>query len=153
MIDLKLARNTSRLDNIFSIVDRITEDELKSHFARDLCILTSGYIEESVKIILESYATNNSAPNIVNYVTSTSKNLTKLNSEKIEQLLGKFNPKLTSDFINSITDEETDALDSIVANRNNIAHGRNVGISYSRAKNGYKNAKSILDNFRIILSV
>ena len=39
----------SRLDKVFCSTGKITDDEIKSHLSRYLCVLTSGYIEESFK--------------------------------------------------------------------------------------------------------
>jgi hypothetical protein len=38
---------TSRLDRVFESSKSIDDDEVKSHYARYLCVLTSGYLEEA----------------------------------------------------------------------------------------------------------
>ena len=153
MLEQRLHSITTRLDRVFNLADSIQEEEIKSHLARYLCILTSGYFEESIKIIIEYYASKNATPNIVNYVSQTTRKLTNLNTEKIENFLSSFNPKLKDDFNYLLTDEGKDALDSVIANRNNIAHGKNVGVSYIRIRNWYNNIKKIIVNIRSILSV
>jgi hypothetical protein len=153
MLDKKLTEITSRLDNAFKTADAVTEDELRSHLSRYLCILTSGYVEESIKIIIEHYASINSSPIITNYISVATKNITNLNSEKMEKLLNSFSSQWGKNFCNLLTDKEKDALDSVVANRNNIAHGRNVGVSYVRVRDWYKSIKNIIDDIRMILSV
>jgi hypothetical protein len=40
--------------------------------------------------------------------------------------------------------QRKDALDSIIANRHQIAHGRDVGLSYIRMKNYYGEVKDIV---------
>ena len=73
--------------------------------------------------------------------------------EKIEILLDSFNPTLKGKFGDIVTDQNRDALNSIVANRNNIAHGRNVGVSYVRVKDWYQETKKIMENIRSVLSI
>ncbi|MBF0553199.1 MAG: hypothetical protein HQK96_01435 [Nitrospirae bacterium] len=45
----------------------------------------------------------------------------------------------------SVKGERKDAIDSIVANRNQIAHGEYVGLSLVLMKNYYKNASEVLE--------
>lgn len=153
MIEQRLHSITSRLDQAFIIADSIQEDEIKSHLARYLCVLTSGYVEESIRIIIEYYASQNASPNIVNYVSRSTRNLANLNSERIENLLSSFNPKFKDAFTSLLSDEGKDALDSVIANKNNIAHGRNVGVSYIRVRNWYDNIKKIIVSIRSVLAV
>lgn len=64
-----------RIDNLFSISRSIPDDEIKSAVSRHLCILTSGYLELSLKEIILEYAENKSAPIVQNYIEKTIKNL------------------------------------------------------------------------------
>lgn len=153
MIDKKLHEITSRLDHAFIIADNIADDEIKSHLAKYLCVLTSGYLEESIRIIIEQYASQKASPEIVYYISNAIKGFTNLNSEKIESFLCTFNPKWGENFCNFLTDEERAAIDSIRANRNRIAHGKNVGVSYIIVKNWYKDVKCIINDLRSLLSV
>ena len=153
MIELRLHIITTKLDGVFELANIVEEDELRSHLARYLCVLTSGYVEESMKIIIEAYASKNGSPSLVKYISWHIRNLTNLNSEKIENILSSFNPSLKDSYLECLSDEQKDAFDSVVANRNNIAHGRNVGVSYVRVCNWYQQIKNTLDNIRLIMSI
>jgi HEPN superfamily RiboL-PSP-like protein len=143
--NISLYEISSRLDKVFISSRTITDDEIKSHYARYLCVLSSGYIEESVKIIIRNYTSGKGHPNILNYVEATTRNLTNLNSEKLGIFLNAFNNNWKDQFDSLVTDEEKASLDSIVANRNLIVHGQNVGISYVRVTAWHANVKKVIE--------
>lgn len=151
MTSRSLYEATARLDRVFEMSDRIDDDEAKSHLARYLCVLTSGYLEEVIKILIQDYVAAQSSPTVANHVSSRTSNLTNLNSEKIGQLLNSFSSSWRDKFIDCLSEEEKDAIDSVVANRHQIAHGRNVGVSYVRIKDWYKDIKRVVDKIRVIM--
>ena len=55
-------------------------------------------------------------------------------------------------FENIVSDEEKDAINSVVANRHLIAHGRNVGVSHVNVKAWYKNIKRFVQKISIIVN-
>lgn len=142
---------TAKLDGVFKSSERVDDDEIKSHFAKYLCVLTSGYIEESIRIIIKNYVHNNATTNVRNHFNSLTDSLTNLKIEKIENYLFSFNPTWKDQFGDLITDEEKDAINSIVANRHLIAHGRNVGVSYVNVKNWYKCSKKVIEKIELIV--
>ena len=99
----------------------------------------------SLRILLYRYASQNSNPNIANYVNNRLKGITNLNFEKTSQLLNSFSAEWREKFESLITDEQKDALGSIVANRHNIAHGRSVDITFAHLKNYYKNVIKVIE--------
>jgi hypothetical protein len=151
-----MARNnlhqiTARLDRVFEAADKVDDDEIKSHLARYLCVLTSGYLEESVKMLITNYVAAKAAPFVMNHINSTTNNIMNLNSTKIGQFLNSFSNGWKDEFDNCLSDEEKDAIDSVVANRHLIAHGGNVGVSYVRIKEWHKNIKHVIEKIGLII--
>ena len=140
-----LLSEKQRIDNLF---DRISElpvnDEFHAHWSRYLCVLISGFIENAMRILLTEYSKNKSHPNVSNYVSKQIKGITNLNNERILQLLGSFDSKWRTVVEQKISDAQKDAIDSIVANRHNIVHGRSVGITITRVKNYYLSILSVI---------
>jgi hypothetical protein len=143
---------SSRLDRAFASSNKIDDDEIKSHYARYLCVLTSGYLEECMKIIIRNYVACRSPRTILNHINSSTNNLTNLKTEKIGNYLYSFNSDWKDKFENALTDEEKDSIDSVVANRHLIAHGQNVGVSYVRVKEWYKNVKCVVEKVSRIVN-
>lgn len=143
---------TTRLDQVFKTSDCITDDEVRSHLARYLCILTSGYIESSIKIILRDFFNTNSSPKVANHCNTSIKNISNLKTEKISQLLNSFSSDWKDEFDGCISDKERDAVDSVVANRHLIAHGNNVGVSYIQIREWYKTIKIVIGKIFLIIN-
>jgi len=134
----KLLSEKQRLDSLFDRISKLpVDEEFHAHWSRYLCVLISGFIENAMRILLTEYSKNKSHPNVSNYVSKQIKGITNLNNERILQLLGAFDSEWRSVIEKKITDAQKDAIDSIVANRHNIVHGRSVGITVSRVKNYY----------------
>lgn len=140
------AQTKSRLDAVFALAHKQkAEEEILSHWARYLCVLTSGYVEVALRAALNEHVAKRSHPNVVNYVESRLEGITNLNEEKVYQLLNAFNPKWAEHFRNKRSDAQKDALDSVVRNRNKIAHGQSVGLTLVRMTEYYKEIAAIVD--------
>lgn len=135
-----------RLDNLFAQIKGVAGDpELQSHWAMYLCVLTSGFLETSVRQIYGLYASNKAAPNVANFVKDKLEGFQNPNMEKILELTRSFSQEWETRLRAATEGEIKDDVDSIVANRHNIAHGRSVGITYIRMKNYYDNALKLID--------
>jgi len=146
MKNIEIVRYQQRLDNLFNRIAIFWEDiELQSHWARYLCILTSGFLEVSVRAIYAQYATTKAAPYIANFVDSQLKGFQNPKMEKILELTRMFNPEWEERLKTATEGELKDAVDSIVANRNKIAHGESVGITYARIHRYYENAVKVVE--------
>jgi len=146
MRNIEAVRYQKRLDHLFEKISAFPDDiELQSHWARYLCILVSGFLETSVKAIYSQYASEKAAPNVANYVTRRLERFTNPNMEDILILTGMFNEEWRKQLESTTEGELRDAVDSIVANRNQIAHGANVGISFVTIKNYYKSVVKVVN--------
>ena len=145
MKNIEVVRYQQRLDYLFEKVEDITDFELKSHWARYLCILVSGYLEISVRAIYGKYASDKAHKNVVNYVSSRLERFQSPKMGNIIDLTRAFNPQWAEELENSTEGELKDSVDSVVANRHNIAHVRNIGISYTRVRDYYQNTTKVLE--------
>ena len=145
----ELQRQRNQLDNLFKKVSILHYDlELQSHFARYLCILVSGFLENAIIAIYSTYAHNKATPYVANYVTTQLERRQNPNMERILQISGAFNPQWRQDIEHNMSQEVKDSIDSIVNIRNQIAHGIYTGITYMTIKNYYDNAIKLIDFLR-----
>jgi hypothetical protein len=149
---ITLHQISSRLDRVFETSKAIDDDEIKAHYSRYLCVLTSGYLEESIKIIIRSYVSNKAHTNVSNYVNLKTKDITNLNTERLVQFLNSFNSEWRLKFESILNDEEKAAIESVIANRHQIAHGQNVGVSYVSVNAWYRNIKKVVEKIAIIVN-
>jgi hypothetical protein len=96
-------------------------------------------------MIYGTYARNAAAPNVANFVEQELKYFQNPTMGKILELSRAFSADWAAE-LSAITEGELkDAVDSIVANRHNIAHGESVGITFTRIMEYYGNAMQVLE--------
>ena len=135
-----------RIDHVFKLADELPkEEEILSHWARYLCVLVAGLIESAAQLVLSEYARTHASIETASFVVNQMKYQTNLNATKLKQLLGAFSDQWADDFDRSLTDDQKDAIDSILANRHNIVHGRPVGISLVRVKDYFTRVTQVLE--------
>ncbi len=148
-LDIQAFQN--RIENLFSKHSSITDMEVQSNWAKYLCVLVSGYIEESLRILFYEYAKNHSNPQIRRYIDLHIRRITNCKNSRILEVLNHFSDDWVRNYNDKIASRETstnqikDSIDSIIDNRHQIAHGRNVGISFVTVKSYYDSVKVAID--------
>ena len=142
----ELAKLKNRLDATFERASDVGEDkELQSDFAKYLCILVSGYIERAVVHIVLEHARNSNAPTLARFVERRTRRFANAKIGRIQELLSDFDSDWRKAFDELLLDEERDAVNSIVDQRNKVAHGGSVGLTYLRVKTYYKQAQRVIE--------
>lgn len=135
-----------RLDATFERVKHVGQDtELQSDFARYLCVLVSGYIEQSIVQIILEHAREKDAPTLERFVERKTKRFANAKVSRIQELLGDFDPEWRKELDELLGDEQKDAVDSVVNQRNIIAHGGSVEVTYLRIRTYYQQAQCVID--------
>ncbi len=146
MKTLEALRYKQRLDNLFKQISAFSENiELQSQWARYLCVLVSGFLETAICAIYGEFARKTASPYVANYVKWELDSFQNPKMGKILELTRAFNPLWADELKIAAEGELEAAVDSVVANRNQIAHGRDVGITYVRIKNYYKDVIEVVD--------
>jgi RiboL-PSP-HEPN len=146
-----------RIDALFKKVSSITDLADQGEWSKYLCILVSGYIEESLRVLLEAYSASHASLCIQNFVSKEIKGITNCKTNRIKDILCKFDSDWGHDFVSqiavksNIADEIKDSIDSIVTNRHAIAHGKSTGIRYATVLNYYNNVKKAVEVLESII--
>ncbi len=133
------------IDSLFSKVIYISEIELQSQWAIYLCILVSGFIELSIQNILKDYARTKSSDKIQKFVESKLNRQSNLNMKKIIELVSSFDPDWASDLKSKTDGELKETVDSVIANKNLVAHGKSANLTLSEMETYYKNVLKTLE--------
>lgn len=149
----EVIRHQNMLDRLFDHASELEEqgevdDEVRAHLTQYLCVRASGYVEFSVKTILREYVksrTSGSGPHILNYVNSQLKRTLSPRRSEVLKLIGNFSSDWKEIISDEIKEELETSLTSIVANRNNIAHGEDVTLSLNDMKIHFQNAKKVVE--------
>ena len=153
-----ISSHRQRLENLFSKISEVSDFAAQSEWSKYLCILVSGFIEESLRTLLEEYTKKHSAPNIQNFVEKQLKTIINCNTNRIIEVLKKFSNDWAQEFEHQIKEKSSiddskikNSIDSVIANRNSIAHGKNVGITYSRISVYYADVKKAVKTLEDII--
>jgi hypothetical protein len=124
-----------------------TDPELLSHWSQYLCVLVSGLIEVSVQETFERYATGKSTDHrVAAYVsTQVDRALWSANLEKITKLAKQFD-EAWGRRVGLMGSSEKAAIESVYANRNSIAHGEPVPLTFSQVEDYFDRACRALDH-------
>jgi hypothetical protein len=141
---LKLEQQKRKLNSIFELSESIEDEEIKAYFAKLLCILTSGLLENAVRNLIDEMTSGTSPKGIQNFISTQTKYVTNLRYEKLYAFLNQFDPKWGKQLDEHTTDKMKSALNSLVSNRNNIAHGGNDSISYLIMKDYYSDILEVI---------
>lgn len=139
-----VAGHRSRIDAIFARAAGVTDMELQADLASHLCVVVSGFVEQATRHIFAEYARTKANAAVARYVERQLEGFMNANAAKLCQISGAFNAQWGTDLEAYLEGQRKDALDSVVANRHNIAHGRSVGVTYVRIKEYYEQAKHIV---------
>jgi hypothetical protein len=140
----EIHRQQQRLDNLFDAANKVLDPELKSHWCRYLCVLVCGFLENSVEICLYEYARRRCDELTTNFVSAKLQGFQNPRMGPILELLGSFNPEWKNSLEKATEGQLSDSVNSIVGNRNKIAHGESVSLSLNSLTDYYKNALKVV---------
>lgn len=121
------------------------EPEMLSHWAKYICILTSGFIENAIRYYLSEFAVQKAHSNVANYVANDLDGFQNPNMDKILNVVGAFSKEWREELAAFVEGERKDAIDSIVSNRHSLAHGRSIGLTFSRMQQYFKKVQEVVD--------
>ncbi|MGE0543967.1 MAG: HEPN domain-containing protein [Dehalococcoidia bacterium] len=135
-----------KLDNLYKRSSVLSADaEMLSHWSRYLCVLTSGFFEDAIRAIYSEYAERRSGSEISRYVQLQLNRFQNPRMGNILNLVQSFSLEWREEIVVHISEDAKDAMDSIVSNRHNIAHGRDVGLTMHTLQEYYFKAVKIVE--------
>ena len=141
---LRLDSQERKLDILLTQINSTQDDEIKAHLSKYFCVRVSGYLENVLKSLVASYSEGSSPQAVSAYVQNTMKNVTNLSEDKLTKLLKKFNDDWELTFLDKVSDQQLESLNSLISNRNSIAHGQQDNISHRYIGQYYKDVKGIV---------
>jgi len=143
----QVRREKQRLDEVFARASGVRGDpELSSDFARHLCVLVSGFLEQAVIELLLEYVRLRSHESIQRHLGQRLRRFTTANAKNITELLGSFDLDWQSDLEGYLVDEHKDAVNSVVNLRHTVAHGRFAGVTLASVQRYYDRVKEVVDH-------
>lgn len=143
------------IDQTIGDIDSISGSNvlIDSYLARFLVVYICGIYEEIIEtIFIDFVSKNTSRAEVVEYARETiDRSFRNPNSDK---LIGLANALGNSTWASTLTAMSTEkiALNNIVTNKNNIAHGRLSTITLSDVKEFYRQSRPLIEKFDSLLN-
>lgn len=133
---------------------QIGHDELHGHWGRYACLLSAGYFEVALRLVIQKRVQQKSAPEIQRFVLQSLDAIQNPKAERFSKVVRSFDPKwgdsLDQYFIDNVDVKE--AIDSLMANRHQIAHGKSCSISVGRVAGYFKSANRAIEYLDTLLN-
>jgi hypothetical protein len=119
---------------------------MQAHWAKYLCILSAGFIENALSEIYISFTRNAASEPVANFTSSVLTKIQNPKCSKFIEIAAAFKPEWGNELENFVNDEgRKEALDSIMSNRHLIAHGKNSGITVARLQEYLNKSVQVVD--------
>lgn len=104
---------------------------MQGHWARYICVLSAGYVENTVRDIYGQYVHKNSySQPVIRYATKQLDSVQNPRPEKLVKIAASFDPAWGRDLETHLNQNfRSDAVNAIMSNRHLIAHGRSSNIT------------------------
>jgi hypothetical protein len=136
-----------RLDSTFKRASNVGDDaELMSDFARHLCVLVSGFLEQAVIELLLEYVRQRTPQEIQRHVGQRLRRFSSASAGNLGELLGSFDLDWQRSLELFVVDEYKDAVDSVVGLRYTIAHGKFAGVTIASVQSYYDRVKKVIEH-------
>jgi hypothetical protein len=144
MRNRELERQLQSIRSLFERTRNACGDdiEMMSHWARYLCVLCAGFLENALVAVYIDFCRSAASPPVAQFATGALEQISNPKTQRFLDTAGRFRSDW-KEALERFVDEEgrREAIDSIMANRHLIAHGRRSDITVARVS-GYF-AKSI----------
>jgi hypothetical protein len=149
-IENKINQNMLKIKAIQQ--SRKADLELTSDLTKYACVLVSGYFEKSLYFILVSHCRVRVSSSLLRYISLSFIGITNLTMGKTLKTINKFDNNWENNIkANPRYLEYKAALDTLVSQRNRIAHGEDSQISLSILEGYFNSCKSFLNDLKRII--
>ena len=122
------------------------DDEIRAQFVWYLCVRTSGYVETSIRTILNKYVSSQTSNvSIISFIDERVRHTRRMRFDEIATLVGRFSSEWEKRLRDSTPEGPKRSLGNIVTNRNNIAHGSDVTLSLRDLGKWFEDAQKIVE--------
>ncbi|NUN68245.1 MAG: hypothetical protein HUU02_00870 [Bacteroidetes bacterium] len=148
MKNIELVKQIQRIKDLIDKTSDASADslELQSHWAKYLCVLCSGLLENSIPELYGEYVKKKSNQEINHFVVSNLEKYLNPKTGRFIEVSNAFNKDWGRElelFVDQ--DGRREAIDAIIANRHKIAHGEDSGITVVKIKEYLKRIIEVLN--------
>jgi hypothetical protein len=149
MKNLEISRQIARIKSLVQRTQSATSSdlELQSHWAKYLCILGAGLLENALQAIFIDYVERCANPPVAHFACEELRALLNPKTQRFIETTRAFRADWAAQLEVFVeTDGRKDAIDSIMALRHKIAHGKDVGVTVSRVTSYLEKSVEVLEH-------
>ena len=144
----ELVRQHSRLEVLFGKTAAATGGDLEAqaHWAKYLCVLSAGFLENALCEVYSRYCVNCANANVARFAGKVLARLQNPKTAKFFEIAEAFDPQWRKQLEAFVDDNgRKDAINSIMSNRHLIAHGQDSTISLVRVSDYLRKSVEVVD--------
>lgn len=148
MRNRQLSSQIQRLDSLFKKARSGygSDLELQAHWARYLCVLVAGLLENAVPELYSSFAASKSSPAVARYVSRSLERVRTPKASRFLEVATSFNDAWSKELEIFLEEEgRRDAIDAVVNNRHLIAHGGQSNITLAGLEMYFRKVIKVLE--------
>ena len=148
MRNFTLVQQLQRIDRLFQETRNASGNdlEMQAHWARYLCILSAGFLENAITEIYVDFVKRSSSEPVAKYTCAVLERIQNPQTKKFLETATAFKGTWGTELELFVNDEgRRDAINSIMANRHLIAHGRYSGITITRLRTWLDRSIEVLE--------
>lgn len=142
-------RERDKVLRVIALANDLENDhnELQGHWGRYACLLSAGYFEVALRMVIRRRVEKKSTTEIQQFVLHSLEGIQNPKAERFSKVIHSFSTvwgdELDKFFLDNFDVKE--AIDSLMANRHLIAHGKPCTISVGRVSAYFKLADKTID--------
>lgn len=143
-----LRRQVAQINDLIARVPTATggDLELQAHWARYLCVLAAGFLENALFETYSSVVYAGASPAVASFAASRLENISNPKASRFVETARAFKPNWADELETFLADDaRKDAIDSIMANRHLIAHGKQSGITIARLRAFFDRSVAVVE--------
>ena len=138
MNNRELTRHIQGLKNLFVRTQKASggDIEIQSHWAKYLCVLSAGFLENALCEIYADFCKRAASEHVANFASKILSRIQNPKANRFIEVASSFKKSWGED-LEAFVEEDgrREAIDSIMNNRHQIAHGKISNISIAQLQN------------------
>ena len=128
MKNFALQKEAERIKSLIKKFEIFTEKgdfEGQSDWAKYICVIVAGYMELVIKELYSDYSKSQVSAPVARFISATLQKVQNPRSDKFIEFAGRFSADWGTELETYLNDNgRKEAIESIMTNRHNIAHGK-----------------------------
>jgi hypothetical protein len=134
------------IQDLVDLADGSDDLVVRGHLSRLAVIRMSGFIESSLRLMVNGYLAENSSYRVLRFAQGQVGRMPNLNPEKLEQVVASFDDSWRSELTEFLSrDERRQGLANLIGARHTLAHGGSTAVSTARMHDYMKIARETVD--------